>query len=191
MAEAGFAAFDWSDDRWTSYINNITIPANKPYEATMQKLKRKWYKKNVDDSLELEAASTPAPDPANDSEQPPAAAEEPKPKPADGSTAPPPAATTPSSLKEFVMRKDSVYFLMSLWLLFNTVAYLIPFFGSSSQAYHRACNAAFLKSFMKLFQTCLLYTSDAADEEDSVDLGGRRIIKKKKKEYEGVETSDV
>eukprot|EP00658_Telonema_sp_P-2_P023181 TRINITY_DN19283_c0_g1_i3.p2 TRINITY_DN19283_c0_g1~~TRINITY_DN19283_c0_g1_i3.p2 ORF type:complete len:112 (-),score=18.16 TRINITY_DN19283_c0_g1_i3:51-386(-) len=30
-------------------------------------------------------------------------------------------------------------------------------------------------------QACLLYTSDAADEEDSVDLGGRRIIKKKKK----------
>eukprot|EP00658_Telonema_sp_P-2_P051623 TRINITY_DN39711_c0_g1_i1.p1 TRINITY_DN39711_c0_g1~~TRINITY_DN39711_c0_g1_i1.p1 ORF type:complete len:115 (+),score=27.23 TRINITY_DN39711_c0_g1_i1:146-490(+) len=29
-------------------------------------------------------------------------------------------------------------------------------------------------------QACLLYTSDAADEEDSVDLGGRRIIKKKK-----------
>src|SRR5665648_1289190 len=28
---------------------------------------------------------------------------------------------------------------------------------------------------------CLLYTSDAADEEDSVDLGGRRIIKKKNK----------
>eukprot|EP00658_Telonema_sp_P-2_P006070 TRINITY_DN12309_c0_g1_i2.p1 TRINITY_DN12309_c0_g1~~TRINITY_DN12309_c0_g1_i2.p1 ORF type:complete len:358 (-),score=89.76 TRINITY_DN12309_c0_g1_i2:47-1120(-) len=27
---------------------------------------------------------------------------------------------------------------------------------------------------------CLLYTSDAADEEDSVDLGGRRIIKKKR-----------
>ena len=24
---------------------------------------------------------------------------------------------------------------------------------------------------------CLLYTSDAADEEDSVDLGGRRILK--------------
>src|SRR5665648_1275550 len=30
-------------------------------------------------------------------------------------------------------------------------------------------------------RSCLLYTSDAADEEDSVDLGGRRIIKKKKK----------
>ena len=28
---------------------------------------------------------------------------------------------------------------------------------------------------------CLLYTSDAADEEDSVDLGGPRIIKKKTK----------
>ena len=29
--------------------------------------------------------------------------------------------------------------------------------------------------------SCLLYTSDAADERSSVDLGGRRIIKKKKR----------
>ena len=29
--------------------------------------------------------------------------------------------------------------------------------------------------------TCLLYTSDAADERSSVDLGGRRFIKKKQK----------
>eukprot|EP00831_Metopus_contortus_P056022 TRINITY_DN4763_c0_g1_i4.p1 TRINITY_DN4763_c0_g1~~TRINITY_DN4763_c0_g1_i4.p1 ORF type:complete len:163 (-),score=23.93 TRINITY_DN4763_c0_g1_i4:5-493(-) len=29
--------------------------------------------------------------------------------------------------------------------------------------------------------TCLLYTSDAADDTPCVDLGGRRIIKKKKK----------
>ena len=28
------------------------------------------------------------------------------------------------------------------------------------------------------FVGCLLYTSDAADEEDGVGLGGRRIIKK-------------
>ena len=31
---------------------------------------------------------------------------------------------------------------------------------------------------------CLLYTSDAADERSSVDLGGRRIIKKKKRAEE-------
>ena len=30
------------------------------------------------------------------------------------------------------------------------------------------------------YGVCLLYTSDAADERSSVDLGGRRIIKKKK-----------
>ena len=29
------------------------------------------------------------------------------------------------------------------------------------------------------YNICLLYTSDAADERSSVDLGGRRIIKKK------------
>ena len=30
-------------------------------------------------------------------------------------------------------------------------------------------------------KVCLLYTSDAADERSSVDLGGRRTIKKKKR----------
>ena len=30
-----------------------------------------------------------------------------------------------------------------------------------------------------VYLICLLYTSDAADERSSVDLGGRRIIKKK------------
>ena len=30
-------------------------------------------------------------------------------------------------------------------------------------------------------EICLLYTSDAADERSSVDLGGRRIIKQKNK----------
>ena len=33
--------------------------------------------------------------------------------------------------------------------------------------------------------SCLLYTSDAADERSSVDLGGRRIIKKKHKDDTG------
>ena len=37
---------------------------------------------------------------------------------------------------------------------------------------------------LSLFQRCLLYTSDAADERSRVDLGGRRIIKKKNNEYQ-------
>ena len=37
-----------------------------------------------------------------------------------------------------------------------------------------------IDSFIAASNTCLLYTSDAADERSSVDLGGRRIIKKKK-----------
>ena len=39
------------------------------------------------------------------------------------------------------------------------------------------------------FPCCLLYTSDAADERSSVDLGGRRIIKKKKKVKEELYTT--
>ena len=35
------------------------------------------------------------------------------------------------------------------------------------------------EDLVHLLVHCLLYTSDAADERSSVDLGGRRIIKKK------------
>ena len=45
--------------------------------------------------------------------------------------------------------------------------------------YHLEDLSRFLLFMLTLI--CLLYTSDAADEEDSVDLGGRRIIKKKNK----------
>ena len=38
-------------------------------------------------------------------------------------------------------------------------------------------------AFVLPFLPCLLYTSDAADERSSVDLGGRRIIKKKTTAY--------
>ena len=41
-------------------------------------------------------------------------------------------------------------------------------------------NYAFPVDTTSLTNGCLLYTSDAADERSSVDLGGRRIIKKKK-----------
>src|SRR5665648_1270368 len=48
--------------------------------------------------------------------------------------------------------------------------------------YYTNFEEALIKSdFNAVCIGCLLYTSDAADEEDSVDLGGRRIIKKKKK----------
>src|SRR5674536_394339 len=42
----------------------------------------------------------------------------------------------------------------------------------------QACRKAKELGYPHELWTCLLYTSDAADEEDSVDLGGRRIIKK-------------
>ena len=43
----------------------------------------------------------------------------------------------------------------------------------------RAYAAQIVRGPSGKFYLCLLYTSDAADERSSVDLGGRRIIKKK------------
>ena len=49
-------------------------------------------------------------------------------------------------------------------------------------AAHRSSDGGATWSSMPMGTSCLLYTSDAADERSSVDLGGRRIIKKKKQE---------
>ena len=49
--------------------------------------------------------------------------------------------------------------------------------------YVRRSNMEDIPAMMDLYaqaRVCLLYTSDAADEEDSGDLGGPQIIKKKK-----------
>ena len=43
--------------------------------------------------------------------------------------------------------------------------------------------AELMEFFFPQAYACLLYTSDAADERSSVDLGGRRIIKKKNTIY--------
>ena len=45
-------------------------------------------------------------------------------------------------------------------------------FGSRTPAWGRR------RRYLVEHVACLLYTSDAADERSSVDLGGRRIIKK-------------
>src|SRR5678815_1066017 len=45
--------------------------------------------------------------------------------------------------------------------------------------YQGICDALFTPRPLAPLYDCLLYTSDAADERSSVDLGGRRIIKKK------------
>ena len=48
---------------------------------------------------------------------------------------------------------------------------------------HVALAVVLDRLFAALVPACLLYTSDAADERSSVDLGGRRIIKKQKTVY--------
>src|SRR5678815_4421311 len=51
--------------------------------------------------------------------------------------------------------------------------------ASLAEARRKVHNRSEWRGFVKGYGCCLLYTSDAADERSSVDLGGRRIIKKK------------
>ena len=68
----------------------------------------------------------------------------------------------------------------------NTKENLLPATRQAMENFTVTINC-FLKEVLMVLpliplqRTCLLYTSDAADERSSVDLGGRRIIKKKKR----------
>ena len=53
-------------------------------------------------------------------------------------------------------------------------------FAVSRTVIRQALQDLIHEGLIKRRKGCLLYTSDAADERSSVDLGGRRIIKKKK-----------
>ena len=50
--------------------------------------------------------------------------------------------------------------------------------SAENQGCHQSEKQYFEQGDDKYCTDCLLYTSDAADERSSVDLGGRRIIKK-------------
>ena len=62
------------------------------------------------------------------------------------------------------IRDRSLWFDFTLFLVITS----LWFFGTDK----------FAKYGSTSYYICLLYTSDAADERSSVDLGGRRIIKK-------------
>ena len=68
----------------------------------------------------------------------------------------------------------------------------VSFVGNHTWAYLYNAFIVFASlSIVYLFKTCLLYTSDAADEEDSVDFGCCRIIKKNNKKKKRVKQRDL
>ena len=62
--------------------------------------------------------------------------------------------------RQLIIPMDTVYQNLGMWKAYGLVYRL-------------------LDNNIPINWVCLLYTSDAADERSSVDLGGRRIIKKK------------
>ena len=86
-------------------------------------------------------------------------------------------------LIRFVAEKNKTKFFQDGWNVFDTLIVtfsLIPA-GESALLLRlvRIFRVLRLISFIPELRISLLYTSDAADESLRVDLGGRRIIKKK------------
>ena len=80
-----------------------------------------------------------------------------------------------NKVKEVIEEKAKMLGLSSL---FGRV--IVPEIEEIDYA-NRKVDRVFISNEAELYTNCLLYTSDAADDLLCVDLGGRRIIKKKKK----------
>ena len=92
---------------------------------------------------------------------------------------------------------DAGFRLLTLYRYWNIIQYYFPYKNLIEEDWKNVLEE-FIPKFIKAkddteytltvleligrVHDCLLYTSDAADERSSVDLGGRRIIKKKKRE---------
>src|SRR5664280_2962855 len=81
----------------------------------------------------------------------------------------------PQNLQQFAIMGD-IYFRSIFGGKFPSAEH--PRVGLLSIGEEESKGNELTREAYKLIKDCLLYTSDAADEEDSVDLGGRRIIKK-------------
>eukprot|EP00828_Plagiopyla_frontata_P027509 TRINITY_DN3571_c0_g1_i2.p1 TRINITY_DN3571_c0_g1~~TRINITY_DN3571_c0_g1_i2.p1 ORF type:complete len:102 (+),score=4.34 TRINITY_DN3571_c0_g1_i2:66-371(+) len=74
-----------------------------------------------------------------------------------------------SCLARVLERRPKIWSFPSIIITFSCISHRFLFIG------------LFLFFYLIVSPcTCLLYTSDAADEEDSVDLGGRRLIPERK-----------
>ena len=76
------------------------------------------------------------------------------------------------------------YYIQSLMNRAERLAYFSSFYDNPNMAFNESklfsnITIEDIKRVCNKYLVCLLYTSDAADERSSVDLGGRRIIKKK------------
>ena len=65
---------------------------------------------------------------------------------------------------------------------YGSTATIVPLVVAATPFIGRMVESSLKEVDGGVIEACLLYTSDAADEEDSGDLGGSRTIKKKKKE---------
>src|SRR5674536_401544 len=79
-----------------------------------------------------------------------------------------------------IVNSKAITSTLSISLL-DTTIYVAQKASTKTIPEPKSCLIRLARALSHEPSACLLYTSDAADEEDSVDLGGRRIIKKKKK----------
>ena len=80
----------------------------------------------------------------------------------------------------FIRQKGSAFVVIALLLLFAAACVTDPGAVLISLQKAGTTDDGLAYGPEDIIATVSLYTSDAADERSSVDLGGRRIIKKKK-----------
>jgi len=123
-----FHNYDWDNDqKWKEYLNNITIPVGNERQV-LEKLKKKYYKREIDP--EFDESAPPPQQPNNTS-----------PSRAHSTSAPTNTAPAQQPQTTGFLSLQNIWLVAHVYLLFNFIMYIFSSFSSdesSSHSYKRA-----------------------------------------------------
>jgi len=121
-----------ADEGWKNYLHNVTIPAGEDEDRVVDRLKKRYYKRNIDPTYE-ETPSTSPPPSSNTSSSSPNVPLRSNSGTTPSSTSPPPPQSPAS---HSFLSLQNIWLMAHASVLLNSVLYLLPFFSRDSSTYY-------------------------------------------------------
>jgi len=145
---ASYDGYNWdADEKWKEYLQNVTVPASGNEQQMMDKLRRRYFKKNINPEFDENGSSQQQTPPPSYS-PPPQRPTQSQPQPQQQQSQSQPQANTQSPQPPQLVSMDSVLTISHVYLIVNAILFAIPTATAefSNGCYRRA-----------LFSGCVAY----------------------------------